>query len=81
MENIIVLHHSRATADVEDQWSMLSPDLTEQQVLDLRTALIKQYSVAGIDIKEFTCDTCTDKMRCPLAFDAYNTEDDCLMVK
>lgn len=28
-----------------------------------------------------TCNECEDQLRCPVAFDLYNTDGDCLMMK
>lgn len=50
--------------------------LTEQEAQELRLA-----AVLAFDIKEFTCDDCGARFSCPCAFDAYNTDGDCLMEK
>lgn len=33
------------------------------------------------ELAKCTCDTCIDVTRCSLAYDAYNTEGDCLLSK
>jgi len=50
-----------------------------------RVRLVVMYKeMHGIDLAapgSFTCDTCSDAPRCDLAFDAYNTNGDCLASK
>lgn len=42
---------------------------------------VRSYISEKYGIDQFTCDDCTQKETCPCAFDAYNTDGDCLMEK
>lgn len=56
--------------------------LTEQQLSEDRAKLVELYkNVLGGVVDEFTCDKCDLRYKCLLAFDAYNTDGDCLAEK
>lgn len=62
-------------ADFPKKWIT---ERTMQELMELRKATLFYFNN---DEVVFTCDTCLDFYRCHCAFDAYNTEGDCLMVK
>lgn len=55
--------------------------LTSEELSVERDALQQTYLQQGVNIKEFTCDTCSARFRCLLAFDLYNIDGDCLAEK
>ena len=61
-------------------WLRETP-LTDEEVKNLRERALAGYEKAGYCPDKFTCDDCEDKNRCTLAFDLYNTDGDCLMMK
>ncbi len=46
-----------------------------------REAMIKYLARLGIRYTRITCDDCPSKNSCHWAYDAYNTDGDCLAVK
>ena len=78
----------RVCEDPTDQWSHFSTPLTDTQA-DLLLAIALEMDGA-IDpnrpgeIKArggYTCEDCSGRWTCPLVYDAYNTNGDCLMDK
>jgi hypothetical protein len=61
-------------------WMRETP-LTDEEVERLRKRAMADYSKMGYGPGKFTCDDCVDKRICTLAFDLYNTDGDCLMMK
>jgi hypothetical protein len=55
--------------------------LTPEALSDERERLVLMYAGEGINITKFTCDDCAARFACLLAFDAYNTDGDCLAEK
>ena len=84
-----LLYGDRVRTDPTDQWSALTPPLTEAQVAELRAvALDLDDVISGGVFRErveqgegYTCDGCGARFTCPLVFDCYNTDGDCLMEK
>lgn len=56
-------------AEVYPWWLKVSPLTPEQEMMDRLGKTV------------FTCHKCCDKNSCRFAFDAYNTNGDCLMAK
>ena len=56
-------------AEVYPWWIKVSPLTPEQEMMD------------RLGQTAFTCHKCCDKNSCIYAFDAYNTDGDCLMTK
>ena len=48
-----------------------------EKTKQLRAETIKEYN----DINDFECDYCCSNEKCEYAFDAYNTNGDCLGIK
>ncbi len=57
------------------------PALTEAQLAAERASLVEMYREQLGVIEKFTCDDCEARFTCALAFDAYNTDGDCLAEK
>jgi hypothetical protein len=55
--------------------------MTPEALADERERMVSIYAGEGIDIAKFTCDDCGARFTCLLAFDAYNTDGDCLAEK
>ena len=55
--------------------------LTEQELAADRARLVEMYRERVGVIDKFTCDDCGARFTCMLAFDAYNTDGDCLAEK
>ena len=69
---------NRKPIDPNNKWSDLHPPLTEEQLAGYReeAGARNEYAPAG-----YTCDKCADRYVCPLVFDGYNTDGDCLASK
>jgi hypothetical protein len=86
---VALLHDDRTPADPTDQWSHLDPPLDDERLATLRaTGLEMDDYYSGGVLRErvelgggYTCDTCSARFTCPLVFDDYNTDGDCLMSK
>ena len=63
----------------EDQWVRAVP-LTEEELEEEKVKLREHYAPHGFDIGT-TCEECGLRFTCKLAFDAYNTNGDCLLSK
>ena len=61
--------------DPEDEFWYVR-DLTDAELADVRA-----LQLAGMPADKYTCDTCAVQRRCLFAWDAYNTDGDCLMEK
>lgn len=66
---------------------MLSKEQMKQKKLELIQYVIKTSGyeadkyVNNILAKGMTCDTCLDNATCLMAYDGYNTDGDCIMLK
>jgi len=67
----------RRRIDPNNKWSDLEP-LTEEQLVEHRKKMTKR---SEFDPEYYTCDQCQDRYVCPLVFDLYNTDGDCLASK
>jgi len=69
----------RQKINPNDKWSDLYPPLTEEQLAADRKAqhVLNDF----VNEESYTCDTCEARYICPLVFDGYNTDGDCLMSK
>lgn len=76
------------TLDVFERWAKqrkwwrgrmlaLVPERPAAKLAEMRAFVVEQDGVR----EGFTCDTCTQKSTCVFAFDAYNTNGDCLAAK
>lgn len=54
--------------------------LTEEELAELRESAVKFCNEHGYS-DNFTCDRCDARFTCTLAYDAYNTDGDCLAEK
>jgi len=63
-----------------DQWTRETPR-TAEALVQLRTEAVADYAPHIGTIDAFTCDDCPRALICELAFDAYNTDGDCLYDK
>lgn len=75
-------------SDVADEWykktfvhnhTDAELDRRKQQARSFYPAVFEHETPEAEAI--FTCEECTDKRKCPFAFDAYNTNGDCLAIK
>jgi acyl-CoA reductase-like NAD-dependent aldehyde dehydrogenase len=73
----------RAQVDLEDEWSDMTPALTEAQLAEARALITAAVTEEGNwpAPTEYTCDDCDHRFVCPLLFDSYNTKGDCLLEK
>lgn len=55
--------------------------LSQTELADERERMVAIYAGEGIEVDNFTCDECGLRFSCLLAFDAYNTDGDCLAEK
>jgi len=65
-----------------------SPYLLQKPRTGEALAVLRENSLTHLTQKlgyssdtAFTCDTCSDAPICKLAFDCYNTDGDCLLLK
>lgn len=65
----------------DDQFPDVDPPHTDAQLASIRSKSIAAHARYGHVIKAFTCDDCGYRHKCPLVFDGYNTDGDCLMDK
>lgn len=68
--------------DPNNQWDWLNP-MTPEELAEYRKQQIewaRKLIVFG-STPEFTCDNCVHANKCTLAFNAYNTDGDCLWEK
>lgn len=65
---------------MSDGWTTKDP-LSPADLADERERMVRIYAAEGIEISSFTCDECSARFKCVLAFDAYNTDGDCLAEK
>lgn len=56
-----------------------APRLTEEEAAALRADALLE--VAEYGYTTMTCDDCSSRLKCALAFDPYNTDGDCLASK
>lgn len=75
--------HERNQTVADDQCNDYTPPLTQAE---LQTAAAVAYAAMvllspSMRGKTFTCSECGAAPVCPLAFDYYNTDGDCLMEK
>jgi MoaA/NifB/PqqE/SkfB family radical SAM enzyme len=63
-----------------DQWKK-EPPYTDKQLRDIRSRLLKYLNYTPTLHGGITCDKCEGKAACRLAYDAYNTNGDCLLEK
>lgn len=75
-----ILWKGRTSTDPGDEFSPLTPALSEERLQVLRSVFVELYG-EDMKSKSFTCDDCGLRATCPLVFDLYNTEGDCLMDK
>lgn len=54
---------------------------TEETLEITRAEVVRMAKLEGFDVDSFTCDDCGARFNCPLVFDLYNTDGDCLMEK
>lgn len=65
-----------------DDWTICANMHSEQQTNTFRAEVVTAIkSQFDINISNFTCDGCDARYSCPLVFDPYNTNGDCLMEK
>lgn len=62
-------------------WIDRPEPLTPEALAEDRARMVAIYEAEGIEISTFTCDDCGMRFTCGLAFDAYNTDGDCLAEK
>lgn len=55
--------------------------LSETDLAADRARIVAIYAEQGMGIDAFTCDDCGARYTCTLAFDAYNTDGDCIAEK
>lgn len=79
---------TRTRRDPNDQWSAFAEPLSEAELAGVRRAatdLLDALSYTDIHwtaVNEgYSCDGCGARATCPLVFDSYNTDGDCLMEK
>lgn len=56
--------------------ALLGPTRTDADL-----AIVRADVASTFDIDKFTCDDCPARQTCEFAFDAYNTDGDCLADK
>jgi hypothetical protein len=56
--------------------ALLGPERSDEEL-----AKIRAVTVADFPIDVFSCDDCGARKTCEFAFDAYNTDGDCLAEK
>ncbi len=56
--------------------ALLGEERTDEQLAAIRAEVASLFK-----IERFTCDECPARKTCEWAFDAYNTNDDCLAEK
>jgi hypothetical protein len=69
-----------AVDDIFKPWLLETPR-TEEELKNLRDHQLARAEEYKLPITAFTCDTCETRFICYLAFDLYNTDDDCLLMK
>jgi len=66
---------------MKDPWTLKRPR-TEKEMEALRKEAIDlTHKFITFKNKTYTCDNCDRKHVCTLAYDAYNTNGDCIYVK
>lgn len=63
--------------DDDDSPETELPNWTDEDLAKFRADTLKQFP----QIQRFTCDDCELRKNCEYVFDAYNTDDDCLLSK
>jgi len=73
----------RTQVDPLDEWSDMTPALTEAQAAEAKALVTAAVTAEdnGPAPSEYTCDKCDHRFVCPLLFDLYNTQGDCLLEK
>jgi hypothetical protein len=62
-----LVYDTRRRTDPEAEWSLLEPPLTDAQLDAARGG--------------YTCDVCELRRTCPLVYDSYNVDGDCILEK
>lgn len=78
-----IIYAGRRPVNPNDEWSDLRPPLTQEQMqraADL-TRQIMAEDYPRFAAAELTCERCLAATTCPLAFDSYNFDGDCIMEK
>ena len=65
----------------DDGFGDVDPPHTDDELAEMRAKCVAAEAEFGHEITAFTCDSCGYRYKCPLVFDGYNTDDDCLMDK
>jgi hypothetical protein len=72
-----IMLNGRRPIDPSDEFSALQPPLTDEQLIELEWISGAMDSGAP----RYTCTSCASRRVCPVVFDSYNTDGDCLMEK
>lgn len=60
---------------------ILTKKMSDDGVKKLREECVENLKSLRVRYKEITCDKCSDNNSCQFAYDAFNTDGDCLAVK
>jgi len=67
---------TKVTPDALEVWDNIEPKVKENLTLFLADIIGHP-----VGVRDFTCANCPEVKTCPFAFDAYNTDGDCLKDK
>lgn len=66
--------------DIFKPW-LLDKPRSEEEMARIRKEALAFGETIKYMLDKFTCDDCTDRFICTLAFDLYNTDGECLLMK
>lgn len=78
LRHIVATIHDGRKPSGADQ---LYTDFLDRRLLAVLRLALTALGGPHVPPEGFTCDGCELASRCPYAFDAYNTDDDCLLEK